>query len=139
MKIHPSPYEQYVDPPTIMALLDSTAFFWFVVVATVTMFFWLSLKLWELHSIPKKLAREKGWKQARLVFWLTLLGLIWKPLWVLAVILVVTDWVAVADWIRALQRPLQPAGEGNIEGTGADEPSGGSEISVSAAEREAAA
>lgn len=139
MKIHPSPYDQYVDPPTIMGLLDSTAFFWFVVVVTVAMLFWLALKLWELHSIPKKLAREKGWKQARLVFWLTLLGLIWKPLWVLAVILVVTDWVAFADWIRALHCPPQPAREGDTEETVAEELSRGSENGVSAAESEASA
>ena len=110
MKIHPSPYDEYVDPPAIVALLDSIAFFWFVVLVTVILFSWIAWKLWELHSVPKKISKELGWRQARLVFWLTMLGLIWKPLWVIAVILVVLDWDALADWIRALQSPKQPSG-----------------------------
>jgi hypothetical protein len=139
MKIHPSPYDQYVDPPTIMAVLDSIAFFWLIVSVTLVMFSWLAWKLWQLHSIPKRFARERGWRQARLMFWLTLLGLIWKPLWILAVILVVTDWEALADWIRRLQHPPRPAPEAIKEGRAPAEPSDAPESKVIAAEKEASA
>jgi hypothetical protein len=103
MTIHPSPYTEYVNPPAIMGLLDSVVFFWLVVILTMGIFAFIAWKLWGLHSIPKQLAKQRGWKQAQLVFWLCMLGLIWKPLWVAAVVLVVIDWEALADWIRALR------------------------------------
>ena len=71
------------------------------------------------------------------MFWLTLLGVIWKPLWILAVILVVTDWDALADWVRRLQHPPQPAPAAIKELTAPAEPSDAPESKVIAAEKEA--
>jgi len=104
VKIHPTTFE-YEHLPAVMGLLDSVAFFWFVVLFTMVLLIWLIAKLWSLHSIPKVLAREKGYTQGRLVFWLTMLGMIWKPLWVLAVLAVVVDWDALANWLRRLRLP----------------------------------
>ena len=139
MKIHPSYYDEYVDPPRIMGVLDSTVFFWLVVIVTLAMLSWLAWKLWELHSVPKRLSRERGWKQARLVFWLTLLGLVWKPLWVLAVILVATDWDAFADWIRSLRHPPQEAPQAQREKAVTAESSGAPADSVVTVDKESSA
>ena len=111
-----------------MGLLDSVLFFWLVVLVTTGLFAWLAWKLWSLHSIPKQIAKKQGWSQARLVFWLCMLGLIWKPLWVVAVVLVVIDWDALANWIRKLRLPESPAKEAEIPSkasneTGEDVPS----------------
>ena len=38
--------------------------------------------------------------QAKLIFWLCMLGLIWKPLWVIAVIAIVTDWDKAQLWFK---------------------------------------
>ncbi|WP_394201225.1 Mg2+ and Co2+ transporter [Shewanella waksmanii] len=99
MKIHPTEllYEQ---TPSVMRLLESVGFMWFITIVTIAIFSWVLLKLWHLHSLPKYLAKEKGMRQAKLVFWLCMLGLAWKPLWVLAVIAIVTDWDRVQEWIR---------------------------------------
>ncbi|MCE2572380.1 Mg2+ and Co2+ transporter [Motilimonas eburnea] len=99
MKIHPTTldYEAY---PSVFPLLESMVFMWFVIVVTVAIAVWVIAKLWQVHSIPKHLAKERGLAQAKLVFWLCLLGLVFKPLWVLAVIAIVTDWDKVQHWIR---------------------------------------
>ena len=116
MKIHDSPYNYYLDPPGIMGLLDSVIFFWFIILVTLGIFSWLAWKLWTIHSLPKTIAKQRGWRQARLVFWLSILGLIWKPLWIIAVVLVVLDWDALADWIRSVQvRPAASVAEKNPE------------------------
>ncbi|WP_239502677.1 Mg2+ and Co2+ transporter [Vibrio astriarenae] len=73
---------------------------WFVVVVTVAIAVWVIAKLWHIHSIPKHLAKERGLAQAKLVFWLCLLGLVYKPLWILAVIAIVTDWDKVQLWLK---------------------------------------
>ncbi len=104
MKIYPATLE-YEQLPSVMGLLNSVAFYWFVVLVTTGVFVWLIAKLWSLHSIPKVLAKEKGYAQGRLVFWLCMLGLIWKPLWILAVMAVVVDWDALTDWLRSLKLP----------------------------------
>lgn len=101
MKIHETTLEYQEEVlPTVMPLLESHAFFWLVVLVTVGIFTWVAAKLWHIHSIPKYLAKEKGYSQAKLVFWLCILGLIWKPLWVLAVLTIVTDWDKVQQWIK---------------------------------------
>lgn len=99
MKIHETAllYEQL---PSVYGLLDSLIFMWFVVLVTVALIAWGLAKLWQVHSMPKHLAKEKGLAQAKLVFWLCLLGLAWKPLWVLAVLAIVTDWDKVQLWIK---------------------------------------
>ena len=88
-------YEFTVWPSSVTCFIPSEASF----------FIWAIAKLWSLHSIPKALAKEKGFRQGKLVFWLCMLGLIWKPLWVLAVMAVVIDWDALADWLRSLRYP----------------------------------
>ncbi|MGS0693822.1 Mg2+ and Co2+ transporter [Shewanella sp. 0m-4] len=99
MKIHDTDLV-YESLPSVMVLLDSVAFMWVVTLITVAIFAWTGLKLWHLHSLPKYLAKERGMQQAKLVFWLCMLGLFWKPLWVLAVIAIVTDWDRVQQWIK---------------------------------------
>lgn len=105
-----------------MGLLDSVLFFWFVVLVTTGLFAWLAWKLWSLHSIPKQIAKKQGWSQAKLVFWLCMLGLIWKPLWIVAVVLVVIDWDALANWIRKLRLPESPAKETEVPSKANNEP-----------------
>jgi hypothetical protein len=73
---------------------------WVVTTATVLLFVWIAAKLWHIHSIPKKLAKEKNLSQAKFVIWLCLLGLIWKPLWVVAVLTIVIDWDKFQLWIK---------------------------------------
>ncbi|MCZ4338674.1 Mg2+ and Co2+ transporter [Shewanella colwelliana] len=90
----------YESLPSVYRLLDSIGFMWFVVLITLGIIVWVAAKLWHIHSIPKHLAKEKGLAQAKLVFWLCVLGLIWKPLWILAVLAIVTDWDKVQLWIR---------------------------------------
>ena len=99
MKIHNTDLV-YENLPSVMTLLDSVAFMWVVTLITIGIFSWATLKLWHLHSLPKYLAKEQGMQQAKLVFWLCMLGLFWKPLWVLAVIAIVTDWDRAQEWIR---------------------------------------
>lgn len=99
MKIHPTALE-YQAYPSVYPLLESVIFMWFVIIVTVGIAVWVLAKLWHVHSIPKHLAKERGLAQAKLVFWLCLLGLVYKPLWVLAVIAIVTDWDKVQNWIR---------------------------------------
>ncbi|MEG3219655.1 Mg2+ and Co2+ transporter [Vibrio gigantis] len=98
MKIH-STLLEYESLPTVYKLLESIEFFWFVVVFTIAIVSWVVAKLWHIHSIPKHLAKEKGLAQAKLVFWMCILGLFWKPLWVVAVLAIVTDWDKVQEWI----------------------------------------
>ncbi|MGS0725276.1 Mg2+ and Co2+ transporter, partial [Shewanella sp. 0m-11] len=69
MKIHDTDLV-YESLPSIMVLLDSVAFMWVVTLITVAIFAWTGLKLWQLHSLPKYLAKERGMQQAKLVFWL---------------------------------------------------------------------
>ncbi|WP_394130116.1 Mg2+ and Co2+ transporter [Shewanella maritima] len=90
----------FEETPSVYMLLQSTEFMWFIVIFTIALLTWVTAKLWQIHSIPKHLAKEKGLAQAKLVFWLSILGLAWKPLWVLAVIAIVTDWDKVQDWIK---------------------------------------
>ena len=90
----------YESVPSVYRLLDSIGFMCFVVLITLGIIVWVAAKLWHIHSIPKHLAKEKGLAQAKLVFWLCVLGLIWKPLWILAVLAIVTDWDKVQLWIR---------------------------------------
>lgn len=99
MLIHPTnlTYKTY---PSVYPLLESIEFMWFVVVVTVAIAVWVVAKLWHIHSIPKHLAKERGLAQAKLVFWLCLLGLVYKPLWILAVIAIVTDWDKVQLWLK---------------------------------------
>ena len=99
MKIHPTTLE-YENTPGIIGLLDSNGFFWFIVLVTVSTFIWAIWKLWKLHSLPKYQAKDKGYSQGRLVFWLCMIGLFVKPLWILAIILVVIDWDALRNWLR---------------------------------------
>ncbi len=99
MKIHPTELE-YDQLPSIYGLLESIGFMWFVVVITIAIAVWVLNKLWYIHSIPKHLAKEKGLAQAKLVFWLCILGLFYKPLWVLAVLAIVTDWDKVQQWLK---------------------------------------
>lgn len=104
MVIHPINLE-YEHLPEVMGLLDSMAFYWFIVLLTLSIVIWLIATLWTLHSLPKKLAKEKDFAQVKLVFWLAMLGLIWKPLWILAVMAVVIDWNALTNWLRSLRLP----------------------------------
>jgi len=104
VKIHQTTLE-YEKIPPLIGLLDSNVFFWFIVIVTSSFFIWAIAKFWSLHSIPKVLAKEKGFRQGKLVFWLCMLGLIWKPLWILAVMAVVIDWDAFEDWVRSLREP----------------------------------
>ncbi|MDF2153545.1 Mg2+ and Co2+ transporter [Vibrio sp. CAU 1672] len=99
MEIHPTTltYDTY---PSVYPLLESIAFMWFVVIVTVAIAVWVIAKLWHIHSLPKHLAKERGLAQAKLVFWLCLLGLAYKPLWILAVIAIVTDWDKAQLWIK---------------------------------------
>ncbi len=99
MKIHATTL-LYEELPSVYKLLDSLVFMWFVVLVTVGIISWCLAKLWHVHSIPKHLAKEKGLAQAKLVFWLCILGLAWKPLWVLAVLAIVTDWDKVQLWLK---------------------------------------
>lgn len=99
MEIHPTTltYDAY---PSVYPLLESIAFMWFVIIVTVAIAVWVIAKLWHIHSIPKHVAKERDLAQAKLVFWLCLLGLVYKPLWMLAVIAIVTDWDRVQLWIK---------------------------------------
>ncbi len=99
MKIHPTTltYEHY---PSVYGLLESHIFMWFVVIVTVGIAIWVIAKLWHIHSIPKHLAKEKGLSQAKLIFWLCILGLFYKPLWIFAVLAIVTDWEKIQQWIK---------------------------------------
>ncbi len=99
MNIHPTTltYEQY---PSVYNILQSTVFMWFIVVVTLGIFAWTLSKLWYIHSIPKHLAKERGLSQAKLVFWLCILGMFYKPLWVIAVLTIVTDWDKIQNWLR---------------------------------------
>ncbi len=99
MQIH-STTLVYESLPSVYKLLESEILMWFVVLVTVAIISWALAKLWHIHSIPKHLAKEKGLAQAKLIFWLCILGLAWKPLWVLAVLAIVTDWDKVQEWIR---------------------------------------
>jgi hypothetical protein len=97
MLIHETGFT-YALMPSVMGLLNSHIFFWFVVLVTVGVVVFLAAKLWHLHSIPKY--QSKGMSQAKLVFWMTLLGLFFKPLWIFAVACIVIDWTALQNWIR---------------------------------------
>ncbi|HFQ5113983.1 Mg2+ and Co2+ transporter [Vibrio vulnificus] len=103
MKIHATTlhYDAY---PSVYPLLEALPFMWFVVIVTVAIFVWVAAKLWHVHSIPKYVAKEKGLEQAKLVFWLCILGLMYKPLWVLAVLAIVTDWDKLQQWIRGARQ-----------------------------------
>ncbi len=102
MQIHPTSLE-FESLPSIYALLDSIVFMWFIILVTVGIISWVAAKIWHIHSIPKHLAKEKGLAQAKLIFWMCILGLVWKPLWVLAVLAIVTDWDKVQTWFRGAQ------------------------------------
>lgn len=99
MLIHPTQFT-YQNYPSVYPLLESIEFMWFVIIVTLAIAIWVIAKLWHIHSIPKHLAKERGLAQAKLVFWLCLLGLVFKPLWILAVIAIVTDWDKVQYWIK---------------------------------------
>ncbi len=99
MEIH-STTLTYETLPSVYMLLESVTFMWFVVLVTVGIISWGLAKLWHVHSIPKHMAKEKGLAQAKLIFWLCILGLAWKPLWVIAVLAIVTDWDKVQEWLR---------------------------------------
>ncbi|USD43398.1 Mg2+ and Co2+ transporter [Vibrio sp. SCSIO 43135] len=90
----------YDSLPTVYALLDTPVFMWAIVIFTAALLCWVLKKLWYIHSLPKIKAKELGLGQAKLVFWLCILGLAWKPLWVLAVLAIVTDWDKVQGWIK---------------------------------------
>ncbi len=102
MKIHPTELH-YDQLPSIYPLLEATGFMWFVVVITIAILVWVLNKLWYIHSLPKHLAKEKGLGQAKLIFWLCMIGLFYKPLWIIAVLIIVTDWNKVQQWIRGVQ------------------------------------
>ncbi|WP_322804785.1 Mg2+ and Co2+ transporter [Vibrio alfacsensis] len=99
MQIHPTTlsYDHY---PSIYQVLESTIFMWLIVIVTLVVASWVLSKLWYIHSIPKHLAKERELGQAKLIFWLCILGLFYKPLWVLAVLAIVTDWAKLQLWIR---------------------------------------
>ncbi|GLS82795.1 Mg2+ and Co2+ transporter [Paraferrimonas haliotis] len=102
MKIHPSSLE-FEQLPSVYPLLDSVGFMWFVILVTLGIVIWCIAKLWQVHSIPKKLAKERGMSQASLVFWLCIMGLFVKPLWIIAVLIIVTDWDKIQQWIKGAQ------------------------------------
>jgi len=120
VKIHQTNLE-YEHLPTLIGLLDSHIFFWVIVLVTTSVFIWAIAKLWSLHSIPKVLAKEKGFRQGKLVFWLCMLGLIWKPLWILAVMAVVIDWGAFEDWVRSLRLPPDNTGQSPLQNPSIDQ------------------
>ncbi|WP_076414403.1 Mg2+ and Co2+ transporter [Shewanella sp. UCD-KL12] len=91
---------QFEALPQVYPLLNSIEFMWFIVIVTIAIISWIAAKLWQIHSIPKHLAKEKGLAQAKLIFWLCILGLAWKPLWFLAALAIVTDWDKVQTWIK---------------------------------------
>lgn len=117
MEIHDIYYDYSALPSdAVMLLLESSLFMWLIVIVTVGMVVWLVTKAWQIHCIPKKQA--SGSAQAKLVIWLSLLGLFWKPLWLLAVILILIDWQAMATWLRLhlltptiAEMPMQQARE----------------------------
>ncbi|SET09374.1 Mg2+ and Co2+ transporter [Thalassotalea agarivorans] len=90
----------YNELPSVMALLDSVAFFWVIIIVTTGIFAFVAWKLWQLHCIPKKIAKEKGLPQANLIFWLSICGLFFKPLWILAILLMAIDYTALRTWLK---------------------------------------
>jgi hypothetical protein len=107
MKIHSTDltYEAY---PKVMPLLETPVFMWLILFITLGIMFFVLKKLWNVHSIPKHLAKERGYSQAKLVFWLCILGLAWKPLWIAAVLMMVVDWTALQNWFRESVTPIEP-------------------------------
>lgn len=99
MQIHSTSliYEHY---PSIYPVLESVVFMWVLVIVSLSVAGWVVSKLWYIHSIPKHLAKERGLGQAKLIFWLCILGLFYKPLWILAVLAIVIDWEKLQQWIR---------------------------------------
>lgn len=95
MKIHATEME-WTQVPAIMPLLDSPMFMWVLLLVTLALVLFLASQFWKLHSLPKKLAKERA--QGRFVFWLCIFGLWFKPLWVLAALLMVVDWEALRVW-----------------------------------------
>ncbi|CAK3538241.1 Mg2+ and Co2+ transporter [Vibrio crassostreae] len=97
MKIHEITME-YKELPSVIALLESMPFYWVIITVTLGVFIVISAKLWHLHSLPKY--ASKGTAQGKVVFWMTALGLFYKPLWIIAVITVLVDWDAIQRWIK---------------------------------------
>lgn len=86
--------------PTVYPLLNTPIFMWAIVIFTVLLLCWVLKKLWYIHSLPKMKAKEEGLAQAKLIFWLCIMGLVWKPLWIAAVIAIVTDWSKIQHWLK---------------------------------------
>ncbi|MBW3695173.1 Mg2+ and Co2+ transporter [Vibrio sp. T187] len=99
MKIHQSSLS-YESLPSVYQLLDTPIFMWVIALSTIALFAWVLNRLWFIHSIPKSKAKELNLGQSKLVFWLCILGIAWKPLWVAAVLAIVTDWDKVQLWLK---------------------------------------
>lgn len=105
MKVHDYVYEYSSMPnDTVMTLLNTELFMWVTLFFSIVFTVVVLSKLWKLHTIPKRLAKERGYSQVRLVVWLTLLGLFWKPLWIAAVLIVAIDWTAMTSWIKEIRQ-----------------------------------
>ncbi len=102
MQIH-STTLTYDQLPSVYGLLESIIFMWFIVIVTLAITTWILSKLWHIHSIPKHVAKERNLPQEKLVFWLCILGLAYKPLWVLAVLSIVIDWQRIQEWLRGVK------------------------------------
>ena len=103
MQIHQTTLT-YDELPSVMLLLDTTIFMWIVLISTLALVIWLGMKFWQYHSLPKVIAKKKNMAQTQFIFWLCMLGLVWKELWVLAVLAITIDWSLVQQWIRGTRQ-----------------------------------
>ncbi|RJG38303.1 Mg2+ and Co2+ transporter [Motilimonas pumila] len=79
-------------------LLDAEWFIGLLTMMTVTTLGLVVWGYWKLHALPKKHAAHTG--QPKLVFWLCMLGFFYNNLWIAAVLIVVTDWSKISQWLK---------------------------------------
>ncbi|MBY5921203.1 Mg2+ and Co2+ transporter [Ferrimonas balearica] len=108
MKVHSDIDLGWDQVPAVLPILDANEFMWVLIAVSVGILGYVAAKLWKLHSLPKMIAKERGISQAKLVFWMCIFGLFYKPLWIAAVLCLVTDWTAVRHWLGLPQQAEIP-------------------------------
>ncbi|GAM54997.1 permease of the major facilitator superfamily [Vibrio ishigakensis] len=84
--------------PLKAKLFDKPVFMGFLAAMTLLTLSLAVWGYWVVHSMPKKHSEHTG--QAKLVFWLCMLGFFWGWLWIAAILIVVTDWSKIANVIK---------------------------------------
>ncbi|SHI19247.1 hypothetical protein [Ferrimonas marina] len=108
--IHGTEIQEFDQMPTILPLMESTAFVGVIVMITLAVMVYVLYLLWQLHEAGVHKAQRNMQQHVEVVFILSLCGLfIAKVFWVAALVIAFTNWSAMADSAVALVKRFKEA------------------------------